>query len=293
MPKNVERFAPSPTGRLHLGHALSAIIAHDAARASGGAFLLRIEDLDPGRVREPFVAAIIDDLRWLGLDWDEEPIRQTTRGAAYADALRSLADRDLTYPCFCSRKEIAALSAPQEGDQPTAYPGTCRDLDEKTRSVRIAAGEDHVLRLNMRKAIAALGGRGVVSKLSFKEIGRSPDGRRGRIGLSPERLIDVHGDVALWRKDGVAAYHLAVVVDDAWQEVSHVTRGQDLFDATEIHRILQALLGRPTPIYRHHALVRDAAGKRLAKRDKDHGLDALRDAGETPEGVRKRLAGLL
>lgn len=293
MAEIVERFAPSPTGLLHLGHAYSALTAFDAAAAAGGRFLVRIEDLDAGRRREPFVTAIFEDLSWLGVDWERPVLRQSTRATAYADAVASLEARGLVYPCFCSRKEIAAAAAaPQEGVDAPAYPGTCRGLDAATVRARRAAGDLFVTRLDMRRAIAALGGRGVVSKLSFKEIGRGPNRERGRIGLSPDRLIEAHGDVALTSKDGSAAYHLAVVVDDAHQGVSRVTRGQDLFAATEIHRLLQALLGRPTPIYRHHALVRDATGRRLAKRADDVSLAALRAAGETPASIKARLAAV-
>ncbi|MEL6977232.1 MAG: tRNA glutamyl-Q(34) synthetase GluQRS [Pseudomonadota bacterium] len=289
----VERFAPSPNGHLHLGHAYSALLAFDAAAAAGGRFLLRLEDLDQARSRPEFVAAIEEDLAWLGLSWEAPVMRQSERFEAYAQALASLSARGLLYPCVCTRKDIdAALSAPQEGDgrgagaagerlgpDGPAYPGTCRN--------RGAAPEgEAALRLDMRKAVAALGGRGVVSKLSFKEIGSGPTGERGRIGLEPEYLVEICGDVVLARKEFAASYHLAVVVDDAAQGVTHVTRGEDLFAATAIQRLLQALLGRPTPTYRHHKLIRTAEGKRLAKRDRDAGLRELRAAGATPEDIR-------
>ena len=287
----VERFAPSPNGALHLGHAFSARLAHDAARAQGGRFLLRIEDLDLARARPEHEAGIEADLAWLGLDWERPILRQSSRFAAYADALASLEGRGLLYPCFCTRKEMAAasLSAPQEGapigPDGLVYPGTCRGLDARAAAARRESGAPFALRLDMRKAIAALGGAGVVKKLSFKEIGRGPAGEHGRIGLDPDALINGVGDVALAQKDTPASYHLAVTLDDAYQGITHVTRGEDLFAATPIHRILQALLGRPTPIYRHHALIRDAHGRRLAKRDRDAGIAELRAEGATPEDV--------
>ncbi len=287
----VERFAPSPNGALHLGHAFSALLAYDAATAAGGRFLLRVEDLDRTRCRPELVAQALEDLAWLGVAWEEPVWRQSERLDVYAEALASLAARDLLYPCFCSRKEIAAaVSAPQEGDavgpDGPVYPGTCRGLSEAERAARGRSGAPAALRLDMRKAVAALGGRGVVSKLSFKEIGAGPQREKGRIALDPVALVEVVGDVVLARKDFPTSYHLAVVVDDAAQGVTTVTRGEDLFAATQPHRVLQALLGRPTPQYRHHRLIRDAEGRRLAKRDRDKGLAELRAAGATPEDVR-------
>lgn len=286
----VERFAPSPNGALHLGHAYSALLAHDAARAAGGSFLLRIEDLDRARCRADLEAAMLEDLQWLGIRWDDAPWRQSRRGGAYADVLQSLQSRGLLYPCVCSRKDVAAaLDAPQEGAGPAigpdglVYPGTCRGRPPPD------PGRDAALRLDMRRAIAALGGRGVVKKLSFKEIGSGPAGESGRIDLDPDALVEAVGDVVLARKDVGASYHLAVAVDDAAQGVTHVTRGEDLFAATPIHRVLQALLGRPTPIYRHHRLIRDASGKRLAKRDRDAGIAALRMEGATQDDIRAKV----
>ncbi|MEO1329096.1 MAG: tRNA glutamyl-Q(34) synthetase GluQRS [Pseudomonadota bacterium] len=283
----VERFAPSPNGALHLGHAFSAWTAWDAAQAAGGRFLLRIEDLDQARCRPELEAAMLEDLAWLGLRWETPILRQSERMAAYADALDSLVARGLLYPCVCSRKEIeAALDAPQEGaeagpDGPV-YPGTCRG-----RSVD--PGKPAALRLDMRKAIATLGGRGVVKKLSFVELDAGPSGEQGRVDLDPDALVEAVGDVALARKEIRTSYHLAVVIDDAAQGVTHVTRGRDLFAAAPIHRILQALLGRPTPAYRHHRLIRDETGRRLAKRDRDAGIATLRAAGATPADLRARL----
>lgn len=286
-----ERFAPSPNGALHLGHAFSALTAFDAATQKKGRFLLRIEDLDRQRCRPELEAALLEDLAWLGLSWEEPVLRQSDRFDAYADALASLEARALVYPCFCSRKDIdAASSAPQEGAElgpdGRAYPGTCRTLSEAERARLRSDGRPYALRLDMRKAIAALGGQGVVKKLSFKELGAGPTGETGRIDLRPDRLVELVGDVVLARKDAPASYHLAVTLDDAHQGVTTVTRGEDLFEATPIHRLLQALFGRPTPSYRHHRLIRDAVGRRLAKRDKDKALSSLRAEGATPEDVR-------
>ncbi|MCI4661269.1 MAG: tRNA glutamyl-Q(34) synthetase GluQRS [Neomegalonema sp.] len=287
----VERFAPSPNGRLHLGHAYSALLAWRHTRAAGGRFLLRLEDLDLARTRQEHIDAIEADLTWLGIDWERPVLRQSERFDAYGEALESLQARGLLYPCFCTRGDIqGALSAPQEGapllgPDGVVYPGTCRALSANERRMREAGGTSAVLRLDMRKAIASLGGNGVVSKLSWKELGASPTGRSGRIELDPQHLIEACGDIVLSRRDFPTSYHLAVVVDDAFQGVTHVTRGEDLFEATPIHRLLQALLGRPVPAYRHHALIRNAAGKRLAKRDRDAGIAELRQAGLSPQDV--------
>lgn len=297
----VERFAPSPNGRLHIGHAFSALTAWEAARAKGGRFLVRIEDLDQARARPEHEAAMFEDLAWLGVEWETPVLRQSDRFAAYREALATIEARGLAYPCFCSRKDIdAALSAPQEGsaapaagaDAPIgpdgpAYPGICRSLSDAERGKRHAAHQPFGLRLDMRKAIAALGGAGVVSKLSFKELEQGPQREKKKINLDPDFLVGACGDVLLARKDTPASYHVAVVLDDAHQGVTHVTRGRDLFYATMIHRLLQALLGRPTPIYRHHRLIRDAEGRRLAKRDRDVGLSELREAGVTPAEIRE------
>jgi len=279
----VERFAPSPTGRLHLGHAFSAITAHDAARAGAGRFLLRIEDIDAGRCRPEYEAGIVEDLAWLGLRWDAPPLRQSTRLPAHAEALARLRAMGLLYPCACTRADIAAaMSAPQEGAGAAApYPGTCRG--------REGVGDDGrpvALRLDMARALA-LAGPG----LWFEELGAGPDGETGRIALDPAALLATVGDVALARKDVATSYHLAVVVDDAFQGVTHVTRGRDLFAVTPLHRLLQALLGLPTPRWRHHRLIRDAAGRRLAKRDDARALAALRAGGATPQDIR-RMVGL-
>lgn len=289
-PVHVERFAPSPTGLLHLGHAYSAWVGWHAARAAGGRFLLRMEDLDQGRVRPEHVEAIIRDLSWLGIDWDGPVLFQSARSQAYRVLLDDLATRRLTYVCTCTRRDVAeAASAPQEGTAPfgpdgPVYPGTCRGR------YRPADGP-HAVRLDMAAAMEALGGPAAVDALGFTEIGSGPDGEHGTINLSAERLISDCGDIVLERRDGAPAYHLSVVADDAEQGVTHVTRGRDLFQATHVHRLLQALLGLPTPVYRHHRLVRDEAGRRLAKRDDARSIAAWRDAGLGAAEVL-RLAGI-
>ena len=269
-----ERFAPSPTGRLHLGHAYSALTVWDAAQAAGRQFLLRIEDIDASRARPEFEAAIYDDLRWLGLSWPEPVLRQSDNLAAYATALDRLTTGGLTYPCTCTRRDIlSAMDDPQEGgpDGPI-YPGTCR------------AGADpdkpQAIRLKMAEAIAMAG------RLSFAEIGYGPDGETGQIPVDPDWLIQHAGDIVLARKDAPTSYHLSVVVDDAAQGITHVTRGEDLFSATPVHRLLQTLLGLPAPIYRHHGLIRDEAGRRLAKRADDKAISIFRDDGATPNDIR-------
>jgi glutamyl-Q tRNA(Asp) synthetase len=274
----VERFAPSPNGALHLGHAFSALTAFEAARAAGGRFLLRLEDLDGARCKPPLVAAIYHDLAWLGLDWERPVMRQSQRLDAYKAALDRLDDLGLLYPCYCTRTEIElAFDAPQEGialgpDGPV-YPGTCRSISKRRN-------EPVALRLDIRRALEVVD----ACMLSFCEIG---DKHRGEHCLNPQDLLDHIGDIVVARKDYPASYHLAVVIDDAAQAISHVTRGEDLFSATPIHRLLQALLEMPTPIYRHHRLIRNADGKRLAKRDKDKSLAALRSEGASPTAIRK------
>ncbi len=272
--KLVTRFAPSPTGRLHLGHAFSALLAHDFARSRGGAFLLRIEDIDPGRSRSEHVDSIIEDLGWLGIEWDGEIIFQSERLPLYAEALDRLRGADLVYPCFCTRSEIAAeiaasAAAPHPGsgfgtggrDGPL-YPGTCRALPPGEREGRMA-GEPHAWRLDMAAASSRAG------PLYWG------DGDT-EVRAEPE----AHGDVVLARKDSPVSYHLAVTVDDAAQGVTDVVRGRDLYSATDVHRLLQALLRLPTPLYRHHGLLLGADGRRLAKR---HGAPTLRELRE--EGV--------
>lgn len=276
MPPETTRFAPSPTGHLHLGHAYSALIASQLARNSGGRFLLRIEDIDTTRCRPEFIAGIAEDLSWLGLTW-ETPVRiQSQHAADTQAALRTLEAMGLLYPCFCTRKEIlreieAAPAAPHGPDGPV-YPGTCRTLPETQRRRWLEAGTPHSLRLDLAQALTITG------SLDWEERGR------GRVRCDPGLL----GDIVLARKDVASSYHLAVVVDDAIQGVTLVSRGEDLFEATAIHRVLQALLGLPVPRYYHHPLLRDASGMRLSKRDHSLTLRALRESGATPEQVRER-----
>jgi len=270
----VTRFAPSPTGLLHLGHAFSALFACTEARRSGGRFLLRIEDIDVGRCREEFVAAIAEDLAWLGLEWERPVRRQSEHFDDYRAALERLRAEGLLYPCFCTRAaiqaEIARAGAAPHGSEGPLYPGTCRRLPESERSARIAAAESYALRLDAARAAERAGPL-------FWE-----DAEAGRVPADPAS----HGDVVLARKDAPASYHLAVTVDDAIQGVTLVTRGRDLFAATHVHRLLQAVLGLPTPRYWHHRLLTDAGGRRLAKRDRDLTLRALREAGKTPAEAR-------
>ncbi|WP_194954861.1 tRNA glutamyl-Q(34) synthetase GluQRS [Sphingopyxis solisilvae] len=260
------RFAPSPTGDLHLGHAYSAVLAHDAARAAGGTFLIRIDDIDGSRSREDYVAASLADLAWLGIDWDGAPLRQSDRLGAYAAALDTLRARDLVYPCFCTRADIAASLAaphgPPNGPAGAIYPGTCRDLPTTERERRMAT-EPHCWRLDMARAVSTTGA------LTWEEQGQ------GVRTAEPT----THGDIVLARKDAPASYHLASTLDDAAMGVTHIIRGADLIAATDVHRLLQALLDLPTPLYRHHALVCGADGKRLAKRDAAASLASLRAAG--------------
>ncbi|MEZ5828059.1 MAG: tRNA glutamyl-Q(34) synthetase GluQRS [Hyphomicrobiales bacterium] len=280
-PHFVTRFAPSPTGLLHLGHAFSALTTWDAANAAGGQCLLRIEDIDMTRARSEYEAAIFEDLTWLGMTWAEPVWRQSERLEVYATALEQLGRLGVTYPCCCTRADIrAALSAPQEGATSAVYPGTCRG-----RSMA-ECGPGDAIRLDLERAFAFLGGQ----TLTWRETGPAHAGRHALDADAMQREI---GDVVLVRKDiGAAAYHLSVVVDDAAQAVTHVIRGEDLFEATPIHRLLQALLDLPVPVWHHHHLVRDEAGKRLAKRDDARAIRTYREAGNTPEDVR-RMASLV
>lgn len=266
----VTRFAPSPTGPLHLGHAYAAIVAHDMARSDGGKFLIRIEDIDQSRCRPLWEAQIFEDLEWLGLTWDGEPLRQSEQMHSYSAALASLSH--LTYACTCTRRDIEfALSAPQEGaiigpDGPV-YPGTCRHANHALGAVR----------LNMGTA---------AQETSFTETG--PDYRGEIITTAAEYSKNI-GDIVLARRDLGTSYHLSVVLDDAAQGITHVTRGSDLFEATRIHVLLQDILNLPRPIYHHHALIRDDQGKRLAKRDDARALSKYRSEGATPADIRRML----
>jgi glutamyl-Q tRNA(Asp) synthetase len=270
----VTRFAPSPTGRLHLGHAFSALMAHDFARERDGTFLLRIEDIDPGRSRPEHVDGIIEDLLWLGLEWDGEMLYQSERLPLYAEALERLKVAGLVYPCFCTRADIAAsAAAPHPGsgsgtggpDGPI-YPGTCRGLPGADLS------RPHAWRLDAAEAAALVG------PLAWMDDDEE-------VKAAPEAF----GDVVLARKDAPASYHLAVTLDDAAQGVTHVVRGRDLFASTHVHRLLQALLGLPTPAYHHHVLLTDAHGDRLAKRHAAPSLAALREGGMDPKALVEAL----
>ena len=281
--KFITRFAPSPTGPLHLGHAYSALLAYDMARAQNGQFLLRIEDLDSTRARPEWEDQIYDDLGWLGLTWQAPVLRQSERMPAYRAALTRLWALGLIYPCTCSRRDIAeAASAPQEGVPPAfgpdglIYPGTCRHVPNPAAPL-----PNTVLRLNMARALKAL-----ANPLTFVETGAGPAGETGKIVLSHNMLRDEVGDIILARAGLGASYHLSVVLDDAFQNISLVPRGQDLFTATFIHVVLQKLMGLPTPTYHHHKLIRDAAGKRLAKRDDARAIRLYRTEGKTPADIR-------
>lgn len=276
----VTRFAPSPTGPLHLGHAFSAMLAHDMARAARGTFLLRIEDIDTTRARSEWEARIFDDLAWLGLTWPRPVLRQSAHISTYHAALEHLWRAGLLYPCTCNRRDIfAAASAPQEGGDPVVgpdgviYPGTCRHVAARTGPMPC----DVALRLDMGAALNRLD----PALLHFHEA------KRGETPLTPAALRDGIGDVVLARRDMGTSYHLAVVLDDAYQNITDVIRGADLFEATAIHVVLQRLFDLPTPRYHHHRLIRDETGKRLAKRDDARALSKYRAEGATPMDIRQ------
>jgi glutamyl-Q tRNA(Asp) synthetase len=275
----VTRFAPSPTGYLHLGHIRSALEGRRAARRSGGRFLLRLEDIDRARCREEYAAAIEDDLAWLGLEWDGPVRRQSEHFDDYRAALDRLEALGVLYPCFCTRRqiraEVAAAGGAPQGPAGPLYPGTCRGLGIAERAEKEQAGLDYALRLDLGRALALTG------VLDWVEEG---GGEPRRVAAAPELL----GDVMLARKEIPVSYHLAVAVDDAIQGVTLVTRGEDLAPATHIHRLLQALLGLPTPRYRHHPLVTDGAGRRLAKRDRALTIRAMRASGMQPADILAR-----
>lgn len=273
----VTRFAPSPTGHLHLGHAYSALLAWQEAKKAGGKCLLRIEDIDAARCREEFVDSILEDIHWLGLVPDGPVLRQSDRMPAYEDALTSLKSRGLLYPCFCTRRQIiaeinSAGGAPHGLDGPV-YPGTCKGLTKAEASKRIRANEPHALRLNILKAEQIAGNLTWTDRLTGTQ---SADYR-------------IAGDVVLARKDIRNSYHLAVTVDDAAQGISLVIRGEDLFSAAHIQRLLQTLLGLPTPEYQHHPLLHDESGQRLAKRAGSPTIRSLRAAGHRPDDIRKMI----
>ncbi len=285
----VFRFAPSPNGSLHLGHALSALINVEMARAAGGRLLLRIEDIDAARCRPEYEQAIYHDLAWLGIAWEQPVRRQSEHFDDYRAALAKLDALGLVYPSFESRGEIARLVVEQERKGPwprdpdgaPLYPGAARSLPPAERRRRIAAGEPYALRLDMAAALARVGA------LAWTETGSGPRGETGAVAASPVAW----GDVVLARKETPTSYHLAVVIDDARQGVTHVVRGQDLFWATSAHRLLQALLGLPAPDYHHHRLILDADGQKLSKSTRATALHALRDGGASAADIR-RMVGL-
>jgi glutamyl-Q tRNA(Asp) synthetase len=289
MPPPVFRFAPSPNGYLHLGHAFSALLNHDLARQAGGRFLLRIEDIDTARCRPEFEAAIYQDLAWLGIEWETPVRRQSRHLDVYRGAVEKLAAQGVIYPSFESRAEIAKLVAQREANGPwprdpdgaPLYPGTAKLLSPDQRARLIESGAPYALRLDMAAARARAG------ELSWIEQGEGPGGETGTVTAQPQ----VWGDVILARRDTPTSYHLAVVIDDALQGATDVVRGQDLFWSTSVHRLLQKLLDLPQPAYRHHRLVLDAAGKKLSKSTLATGLRELRVGGATRADIR-RLAGL-
>ena len=287
MTKPVFRFAPSPNGRLHLGHAYSALLNDELARRFGGRFLLRIEDIDITRCRPEFEAAIYEDLSWLGLAWEKPVRRQSEHFAEYRSALARLQGRGVVYPCFCSRKDIAEAVAHREAqgggpwwrdpDGAPLYPGTCKDLPVEAQP-RIARGEPHTWRIDMAAARRLLPG-------PFRYRRFSPDGHEETVEANPWRW----GDAVIVRKEVPTSYHLSVVVDDALQGVTHVVRGQDLEAATDLHVLLQMLLQLPTPLYHHHGLVLDPSGEKLAKSRHSKSIAELRAEGVTASEVRRRL----
>jgi len=287
MPPPVFRFAPSPNGYLHLGHAFSAMLNADLAREAGGRFLLRIEDIDTTRCKPEFETAIYEDLAWLGLSWEKPVRRQSEHFAEYRAALDKLTALGLIYPAFESRAEIARLIAEQEKQAPwprdpdgaPLYPGTARALSPNERELLLRSGAPYALRLDMAAACRLAG------ELGWIEHGEGLGGETGMVSARPEAW----GDVILARKETPASYHLAVVVDDALQGVTEVVRGQDLFWSTSVHRLLQQLLGLPQLVYRHHRLIPDAAGQKLSKSTDATGLRELRAAGVTPAEIRRRV----
>ena len=274
----ITRFAPSPTGWLHLGHAYAALFAHDEVKRAGGRFLLRMEDVDLARSQPEYEQGIYDDLQWFGLEWEMPVRKQSEHFADYRAALEKLRTQDLLYPCFCTRKEIheeiARAGQAPHGPGGPAYPGICKKLSVDEVAERITSGRDYALRLDLEKAMAQAG-RGLIWN----------DYTHGEFTADPSPL----GDVVLARKDTPTSYHLAVVVDDAAQGITLVTRGEDLLPATHLHRVLQALLGLPAPLWKHHRLITDENGKRLAKRDDARSLRSLRESGWTLLRVRGEL----
>lgn len=288
--KLVTRFAPSPNGRLHLGHALSALIGHEIARAFGGRFLLRIEDIDPSRSRAEHLDAIERDLAWLGLTWETPVLRQSQRMSQYAAAAERLNALGLLYPCFASRREIEASADPRHIDPDGApiYPSLWRGRSREDVAAMLSRGEPPAMRLDVEAAMRRLASvRGEPVELTFGDVDKGYEFENWRRTADPRRW----GDVVVQRKEVPTSYHLAVVVDDAEQGVTLVTRGMDLFAATDIHRLLQSLLELPEPLYLHHPLLLDGSGSKLAKSADSLSLDALRRGGATPADIRRE-AGL-
>jgi glutamyl-Q tRNA(Asp) synthetase len=293
----ITRFAPSPTGPLHLGHAYSALLGFDMAMEHGGTWLLRIEDIDRQRSKPEWEQQIYEDLEWLGLWWPDPVLRQSDRVSAYQTVIDRLKARSLLYPCTCTRADILhALAAPQEsGSHPTGtdgavYPGTCRPAHWLEPD--FWSHPDAALRLDMRQAAGSGDPRaGEGFAFWFQENGHGPAGQRGIIDVTMRELTNSIGDVVIARRGIGTSYHLSVVLDDAAQGITHVVRGQDLFEATKIHVVLQRLLQLPTPIYHHHRLIRDDTGKRLAKRDDARAIRLYRQEGATPQDIR-RMVGL-
>ena len=289
MPPPVFRFAPSPNGYLHLGHAYSALLNFDLARQTGGRFLLRIEDIDPTRCKPAFEAAIYEDLAWLGIAWETPVRRQSLHLADYRDAIEKLSAQGLVYPGFESRAEIAKLVAqreangrwPRDPDGAPLYPGVAKSLSPQERARLLESGAPYALRLDMAAA------RGRAGDLGWIEHGEGPHGETGAVAARPEAW----GDVILARKETPTSYHLSVAIDDALQGVTDVVRGQDLFWSTSVHRLLQALLGLAQPAYRHHRLILDGSERKLSKSTKATGIRELRAGGATPAEIR-RLVGL-
>ena len=285
MPPPVFRFAPSPNGYLHLGHAFSALLNFDLARQTGGRLLLRIEDIDVTRCKPEFEAAIYQDLAWLGIAWEQPVRRQSEHLADYREAVEKLASQGFIYPSFETRAEIARLLAqreasggwPRDPDGAPLYAGTAKSLSSEQRARLLESGAPYALRLDMAAACARAG------NLGWRERGEGPDGEAGAVAARPEAW----GDVILARKETPTSYHLSVVVDDALQGVTEAVRGQDLFWSTSVHRLLQQLLGLPQPAYRHHRLILDAAGRKLSKSTAATGLRELRAAGATPSDIRR------
>lgn len=280
------RFAPSPNGHLHPGHAFSALTAWDWAQTHGARFIIRIEDTDRTRSRPAFETSQLEDLRWLGLEWEQPVRRQSDHLNDYAQGLEALTEQGLIYPCFCTRRDITNAAIAPHGPEGTIYPGTCRHLSANDRQARLADGTPHALRLDVSAALQQAQHKNN-GPLTFTEEGTGPKGETGVLPVDPQPM----GDPVIARKDGVIAYHLAVVMDDAAQGITHVIRGQDLFFATPLHRVLQTLLNLPAPTYHHHRLIVDDTGERMAKRRGSKSLADLRSDGMTPDDIRQ-LVGL-